>query len=122
MTILGCGHVLSLWGSMDGWAASGNPIAALGALVLGRTGLVHDAAGVPAFVAIFARHPLVANAAFVLLSAVPFATLERRLDQLHPDGDPARRLVALTQALLGAGLVDGLLLATALLAGALVGE
>jgi hypothetical protein len=121
MALVGCGHVLSLWSSIEGWTASGNPIAVLGALVLGRTGLVHEASGVPAFVALFARYPLIANVAFVLLSALPFATLERRLDRLHPDSDRARRLVALTQALLGAALVDGLLLATALLARALVG-
>ncbi|MEJ7727665.1 MAG: hypothetical protein WKG00_00450 [Polyangiaceae bacterium] len=44
MAILGCGHVLSLWSSIDGWTASGNPIAVLGALVLGRTGLSHEGA------------------------------------------------------------------------------
>ncbi len=117
---VGCGHVLSLWSSIDAWTASGNPVAVLGALVLGRTGLPHASTDVPAPVALAGNHPLVANAAFVVLAAVPFAFLEVRLKELHPETEEAKRLASLTNALLGLALIDGLLFAIGLLARVLV--
>ena len=120
--VVGCGHVLSLWSSIEAWTASGNPVAVLGALVLGRTGLAHEPTHAPAAVALVGGHPLVANAAFVVLSSVSFACLEVRLKQLHPETEDAKRLAALTNALLAVALVDGLLFAIGLVARVLVGD
>jgi len=120
--VVGCGHVLSLWSSVDAWTASGNPVAVLGALVLGRTGLAHESAHAPAAVAVVGGYPLVANAVFLVLALVPFAALEAQLKQLHPETEKARRLAALTNALLGLALVDALLFSIGLLARVLVRE
>ena len=120
--LVGCCHVLAFVTSFHSLRASGNPVAVLGLLVLGRIALPRatPADSVTTAASWLADHPLAANALLVLVSAVTFARLDHRMKPLHPDTAEARRLAALTNALLAVALVDGLLFAIGLLARALL--
>jgi hypothetical protein len=120
MLVVGYGHVLALVSSIDASSASGNPVAVLGLLVLGRMATPHEGESALVLGSLVGRYPLAASAVFVLVSAVAFASVAFRARRMHPETADAQRLIALTNALLALALVDGLLFAIGLLARALL--
>jgi hypothetical protein len=118
--VVGYGHVLALVSSIDALRASGNPVAVLGVLVLGRLAPPHEGRSALVLGSLVGRYPLAANAVFVVVSALAFASVAVRSRRMHPETADAQRLTGLTNALLALALVDGLLFAIGLLARALL--